>query len=128
MANEIVQDLFQLIFFLIFLTLMLTKVFSDYESVVSRLIGAVTGFLMIGNIFAAAYHLLFLLFGEGVFTGAGTYEFKHLLYFSYTTLTTLGYGDMTPVHPMARALSNMEAIIGMMYPAILITRLLTPEK
>jgi hypothetical protein len=48
-----------------------------------------------------------------------------LLYFSYTTLTTLGYGDILPVNTWARTLANLEAITGLMYPAIFIARLVS---
>ena len=48
-----------------------------------------------------------------------------LVYFSFTTLTTLGYGDIMPVHPIARSLSNIEAIIGQVYPATLLARLVS---
>jgi hypothetical protein len=50
-----------------------------------------------------------------------------LLYFSFTTLTTVGYGDIVPVHPFARSLSNLEAIVGQLYPATLLARLVTLE-
>ncbi len=53
------------------------------------------------------------------------------LYFSFTTLTTLGIGDITPVSKVARTLAYMEAMTGMLYVAILITRLVAlynPEK
>ncbi|MDJ0797186.1 MAG: potassium channel family protein [Calothrix sp. MO_167.B12] len=42
------------------------------------------------------------------------------IYLSFTTLTTLGYGDILPVNPFAMMLTNLEAIIGQMYPAIFI--------
>ncbi|MGE5201518.1 MAG: ion channel [Acidobacteriota bacterium] len=50
-----------------------------------------------------------------------------LLYFSFTTLTTVGYGDIVPVHPFARSLANLEAIVGQLYPATLLARLVTLE-
>jgi hypothetical protein len=49
--------------------------------------------------------------------------FATLLYFSFTTLTTLGYGDITPVSPVARLVCSLEAVIGLLYVAILIGRL-----
>ena len=48
-----------------------------------------------------------------------------LLYFSFTTLTTVGYGDIVPVHPFARSLANLEAIMGQLYPATLLARVVT---
>jgi hypothetical protein len=52
---------------------------------------------------------------------------SNLIYFSFVTLTTTGYGDVFPVHPVARALCNVEAIIGQLYPATLLARLVTLE-
>jgi hypothetical protein len=46
-------------------------------------------------------------------------------YFSIVTLTTVGFGDITAAHPFARSLVMLEALIGQLYPAILIARLVT---
>jgi hypothetical protein len=43
-----------------------------------------------------------------------------LIYFSFATLTTVGFGDVLPVHPYARSLAIAEAIVGQLFPAILI--------
>jgi hypothetical protein len=50
-----------------------------------------------------------------------------LIYFSFVTLTSVGYGDIVPMHPIARSLANVEAIIGQLYPATLLARLVTLE-
>ena len=47
----------------------------------------------------------------------------HFLYYSFVTLTTLGYGDITPLTPLAKTLSYMEAVTGQIYIAVLIARL-----
>ncbi len=44
----------------------------------------------------------------------------HLSYFSFVTLTSLGFGEVVPLHPMARALTVMEALVGVLYPAALL--------
>ncbi len=49
------------------------------------------------------------------------------IYFSFVTLTTVGYGDIAPVHPFARSLCNVEAVIGQLYPATLLARLVSLE-
>jgi hypothetical protein len=51
----------------------------------------------------------------------------NLIYFSFVTLTTTGYGDVFPIHPVARSLCNLEAVIGQLYPATLLARLVTLE-
>jgi voltage-gated potassium channel Kch len=50
-----------------------------------------------------------------------------LIYFSCATLTTVGYGDITPIHPIARSLAMLEAFVGQLFPAILIARLVAME-
>jgi len=50
-----------------------------------------------------------------------------LIYFSFVTLTSTGYGDIVPVSPLARSLANVESIIGQLYPATLLARLVTLE-
>jgi hypothetical protein len=52
---------------------------------------------------------------------------SNLIYFSVVTLTSTGYGDLLAVHPIARSLCNIETIIGQLYPATLLARLVTLE-
>ena len=52
-----------------------------------------------------------------------TSAYMDLLYYSYVTLSTLGYGDITPVSRAAQALSYLEAICGVMYVAVLVAAL-----
>lgn len=52
---------------------------------------------------------------------------SNLIYLSFVTLTSVGYGDIVPVHPVARSLTNIETIIGQLYPATLMARLVTLE-
>jgi hypothetical protein len=57
----------------------------------------------------------------------GFSQIDTILYFSFTTLTTTGFGDITPMHPFARSLTNLEAVIGQLYPATILARLVTLE-
>jgi Ion channel len=50
-----------------------------------------------------------------------------LFYLSFVTLTSTGYGDIVAVHPLARSLCNIESIIGQLYPATILARLVTLE-
>ena len=54
-------------------------------------------------------------------------ELATMLYFSLTTLTTTGYGDIVPVDPFVRSLANLESVIGQFYLAITVARLVTLE-
>ena len=83
------------------------------------------------TLFASAYGLIWEL-SPGAFvnlvTPAGDpQEVATLVYFSLTTLTTTGYGDIVPVDPFARSLANLESVLGQFFLAITITRLVTME-
>jgi hypothetical protein len=97
-----------------------------------RVRGAVAAYLLISVVFAKTYALINYLM-PGAFTmaqpvtpvlGEGGQAFY---YFSIVTLTTVGFGDITAVAPAARSLVMAEALIGQLYPAILLARLVTLE-
>ena len=96
-----------------------------------RVQGAVVLYLNFAIIFGSAYRLLWDLiptaFANLAVPASGFTEIDTMLYFSLTTLTTTGFGDITPVHPFARSLANLEAIIGQLYPATILARLVTLE-
>jgi len=50
-----------------------------------------------------------------------------VFYLSFVTLTSTGFGDIVPLHPIARSLCNLESVIGQLYPATLLARLVTLE-
>jgi Ion channel len=52
---------------------------------------------------------------------------SNVIYFSFVTLTSTGYGNVFPIHPAARSLCNLETIIGQLYPATLLARLVSLE-
>jgi hypothetical protein len=93
---------------------------------VHRIQGAVAAYLLLGLAWALAYEAVALLtreaFSGATVTGSGRSRF---IYFSFVTLTTLGYGDVAPVHPVARSLAALEALTGQLYPAILLARLVS---
>jgi hypothetical protein len=91
-----------------------------------RIQGAVAAYLLLGIIWAHAYSLI-ALFRPGAFSGAISSADgpRAWLYFSFVTLTTVGYGDVLPVHPTARSLAMLEAVVGPLYLAILIARLVS---
>jgi hypothetical protein len=96
-----------------------------------RLQGAVVLYLTLATIFAAAYGLIWEL-SPGAFANllapvGSPVEVGTMLYFSLTTLTTTGYGDIVAVDPFARSLANLEAAAGQFYLAITVARLVTLE-
>jgi Ion channel len=104
-------------------------VFAPGQVTFHRVIGAVLLYLTIGLIFTALSCFVALLV-PNAFTGLGPLEDNlavagNLIYFSFATLTSVGYGDIVPLHPVARGMANVEAIIGQLYPATLLARLVT---
>ena len=93
----------------------------------NKIVGAICIYLLMGLIWALCY-LLIAQATPGAFNGLGQlpwYEnFADASYYSYVTLTTLGYGDISPVAPVARFLVYMEAIVGVFYMAILVASLI----
>ena len=100
------------------------------ENVVSanRLIGAICVYLLLGVIWAVAYSVLDLL-APGSFREFSQVEGQawdsEWLYFSFVTMTTLGYGDITPVSATGKALAYMQAVFGQLYVAILVAGLVS---
>jgi hypothetical protein len=95
-----------------------------------RIIGAILVYLSIALTFVALYSFVGLLV-PNAFSGM-TFEdnpalASKVIYFSFVTLTSTGYGDVFPLHPVARSLCNLETIIGQLYPAILLARLVSLE-
>ncbi len=92
-----------------------------------RMGGAICAFLLFGVMWAQLYQLLETLH-PGAFTfpspaARGSDRVWPFVYFSFITLTTLGYGDIVPVHPVAQSLVALEGLVGQLYPAVLIARL-----
>lgn len=90
-----------------------------------RIMGSVVAYLLLGLIWAQSYDLVEELAPGSVTPGGSTHntEWSGFLYFSLVTLTTVGYGDITAIGPIARSLATAEAVIGHLFPTILIARL-----
>jgi len=113
-----------------FLVIVLWQVYREGPVTAHRIQGAIAGYLLLSVIFAIAYSLIETL-QPGSFqmpAALSRYGEPHgplFYYFSVVTLTTTGYGDITAVNPFARSLVMMEALIGQLYTAILIARLVS---
>jgi hypothetical protein len=93
---------------------------------VHRIQGAVAAYLLLGLAWALAYETLALVATGALSSGSpAESERGRFIYFSFVTLTTVGYGDGAPVHPVARSLAVAEAHTGQHYPAILLARLVS---
>jgi len=112
---------------------LLITIFCTFKQVVlgtdisaNRLVGSVCIYLLLGVIWAVAYSFLGMIF-PGSFQGFSPLEDwewdSEWLYFSFVTMTTLGYGDISPVSATARALAYIQTVFGQFYIAILVAGL-----
>ena len=96
-----------------------------------KILGAICVYLLIGVIFSFVYEINYIIdptaidLGEEIQHSEARHEFWVFTYFSFVTLTTLGYGDVLPLAPFARSMATLEAIVGPLYLAILIARLVS---
>jgi hypothetical protein len=121
---------FLLLCMLAFTVMVLAQVNQKGPVTGHRVRGAVAGYLLLGLSCACAYSLIdFLIPGSFQMPPAEPQsrqaQWDVFQYFSIVTLTTLGYGDITAIHPVARSVVMIEALLGQLYPAILIARLVT---
>jgi hypothetical protein len=113
----------------ILVVMTMTHTFRPGPVSVHRVMGGVAAYLLIGVTWAFGYKLLLeelpdaIHFRSSLAAGIPTGEPSPLIYFSFATLTSVGYGDAYPVHRIARSLATAEALIGQLYPAILIATL-----
>ncbi len=96
-----------------------------------RIQGAVAVYLIVAILFSLAYRMVAVI-ADGSFALNGTAaDFElvrpRLLYFSICTLTTVGYGDIVPLHAYARALAELEAVFGVLFTTVIIARLVSLE-
>jgi hypothetical protein len=102
-----------------------TAVFGAGPTTHHRILGAVVIYLGIGMIFVSL-DLLLAHAIPGAFSHLpdnGPELRESMTYFSFSTLTTSSFGDILPVHPIARSLANIEAICGQLFPATLLARI-----
>lgn len=113
--------------FLVFVTSVLVwSILSNPSVTGDTLAGAVAAYLLIGITFGVAYMIIHGLipgsFRDSVEPGR-QFTPADFTFFSFVTLTTVGYGDIVPWASHARSLAIIESVIGIMYPALLISRL-----
>ena len=121
---DVLSQIISSLFIFAALVTITRKIFSEKIISNDTIKGGIAMFMMIGIVWALLYRIVYYFdphaFSESVETMNST---GNMFYFSFSTLTTLGYGDITPVSEFARNLTNLEAITGMLYPSILIAKL-----
>ena len=121
------NDLYSLLFLGFLVVLILRQVFRAGPITSRRVQGSIAVYLLLGLLWAVSYEMVELLQPRsfGIIGQNGKAILPQLAYFSFTTLTTLGLGDIVPLNPLARSLVVLEALVGQLFPVILIARLVT---
>jgi hypothetical protein len=104
------------------------NVFGPGKVTFERIDGAIALYILVGVLWAQAYHLVSILVPKAFYSASlhsNSLDRSIWIYFSFVTLTTAGYGDILPVAPQARSLTNLEALVGQLYPAIVLARLVS---
>jgi hypothetical protein len=116
---------------LVLACLLVIQVFREGPITIHRILGSVGVYLLLGLAWSFAYQLIDVAIPDAfAVSGSDLPRFlseSEFLYFSFVTLTTIGYGDITALHPAARSVVLLEGLTGQLYPAILIARLVSME-
>ncbi len=128
---RIYDNLVRLAFVLMLAVIVTIQVFRRGNVTHHRIQGAICVYLLAGLAWSYAFDLAWVIdpaafrLAEALSTNAA--RTGVLRYFSFVTLTTLGYGDILPVSPAARSLATTEALFGQLYPTVMIARLVSLE-
>jgi voltage-gated potassium channel len=108
------------------LTILLSQVFSVGPVTSMRIQGAIAIYLCFGIAWAHLFHITAAIIPASFIpTDSRMVDVRDWVYYSFITLTTVGYGDIVPVKPVARSLATSEAVTGQLYLAVLLAHLVS---
>lgn len=123
-------DVFYLMLLLLFLLstggLVAQEVLLSVPVDANKLVGAIALYMILGMVWSVLYTMVLMIWPDalsGIPAGDWQNNLPQTTYFSFVTLTTLGYGDISPARPMSEVLVILEAITGMFYLAIIVAGL-----
>jgi ion channel len=119
------EDLWKALLLLMAVIVVLRRVLAKPEVTVQSIYGALSAYLIVGLMFASGYAALEHLGDSDFFAGHQPANTQTFQYFSFTTLTTLGYGDFTAAESGGRSIAVLEALTGQVFMATLVARLVS---
>ena len=122
-AGTAAEDLWKALLLLAAAIMVVRRVLARPSVTIQSIYGALCAYLITGLMFASCYAAIGQLTKSGFFAHNQPADSQTFQYFSFTTLTTLGYGDFTAVESGGRAVAVMEALTGQIFLATLVARL-----
>jgi hypothetical protein len=111
------------------LVLVISQIFASGTITVNKIGGGIAAYILMGHLWATLYLTIYIIHPTSFQHGGAVIQegeaLKHLSYFSFVTLTTIGYGDIVAIGSLARILVMLEGLMGQLFPAIFIAKLVT---
>ena len=117
------EDLWKALLLLMAVVMVVRRVLAKPEVTIQSIYGALSAYLIVGLMFASSYAAIEHLIASAFFADNQLANTQTFQYFSFTTLTTLGYGDFTAAQNGGRAVAVLEALTGQIFLATLVARL-----
>jgi hypothetical protein len=124
-TGKAAEDLWKALLLLMAVIMVLRRVLAKPEVTVQSIYGALSAYMIVGLMFASGYAAIERLSTSDFFAGRQPANTQTFQYFSFTTLTTLGYGDFTAAESGGRSIAVLEALTGQVFMATLVARLVS---
>ncbi len=124
-TGKATEDLWKSLLLLMAVIMVLRRVLAKPEVTIQSIYGALSAYLMVGLMFASGYAAMEQLSETTFFASNQPANTQTFQYFSFTTLTTLGYGDFTAAESGGRSIAVLEALTGQVFMATLVARLVS---
>ena len=120
---DFVRELILLIFFLAITRKLLLGILHSKRVTISVILGAVSVYLLLGLSGALLFQLIEIVYPGSFNVDVEFFNFYNMIYFSFVTMSTLGYGDILPMTAEARSVAILVSITGQLFLAILMAML-----
>lgn len=120
---DFVSAIIFLAFFALSIYLILQELMLAEQVTADIIKGGICVYFLFGFLWVTMYNIVYSIDTNAFNAVSTTVSRSDLTHFSFTTLTTVGYGDIAPASEVARVLANLEGMVGVMYPTVFIARL-----
>ncbi len=123
LAGRGVASIWTALVLMVIVVMIMRQILAAQTVTLQSIFGAISTYLIIGLMFSAIYAAIYFLHNQHFFADNRTGDLSNFQYFSFTTLTTLGYGDFTAAGSGGRAVAMLEAMTGQIFLATLVAKL-----